>query len=753
MPEIITRLILRHRILTLLATSALIFVSVFLLVRGGRLSTGTFRDLESDRAGRLVEDVTGHPDDMTFLVIFHAKNESTTPAELAQAMDTALAPVRNDARIAAVVTPEEAPSLVRARMVNDDAHTRVAYVTMKGEYADALESYAAVRSNISTDVAEVTCTGQLPFTHDLNQTLEHDLVRAELIALPLALLVLVLVFRTLVSASLPVGVGGLAVVGGIGIVFGLSHVTDIAMYTINVCSLIGLGVSIDYSLFLVSRYREELAATPQADRTQRDQAIVRAVATAGRAVAFSGLAVTVGLSGLLFFGGSYLLPMGIGGAIVVALAVLFALTFLPALLSLLGDRIHAGRVPLPSRGNEGKFWERTARTVMRRPLLIGIPTLGLLLAMGIPFLRLRLAAADVRVLDQTVEARRGYEILKRDLPALAQNRILVAVEFPTSPALSEDRARALADLTDRLAQLPNVESVDSLFSVPNVPKEQRLALLMNPPPQMAQMVAEGKALTVGDRVVTLSVVTNAVPESEEARDLVRAIRSDRAVADGQLYVGGTTARDVDATRFIVTRVPYAVGFVVAATLLILVVLLRSVLLPIKAVLMNFLSMTGSFGALVWIFQDGHLGVREPRPLEPTLPILLFCVLFGLSMDYEVLLLSRVREAYMRTGRNTDAVAEGLQKTAGLITSAAAIMVAVFIAFAFARVVMIQAVGVGMALAVALDATLVRSLLVPATMRLMGRFNWWFPKLPFIDDHHDTDDGSVDDPMAPSTTRV
>jgi RND superfamily putative drug exporter len=224
----------------------------------------------------------------------------------------------------------------------------------------------------------------------------------------------------------------------------------------------------------------------------------------------------------------------------------------------------------------------------------------------------------------------------------------------------------------------------------------------------------------------VSLTTDGPPEGEAARAVVRAVRAGRQVADGTLWVGGQTANDLDSTDFIRSRTPLAIGFVMAMTFLILFLMLGSVVLPIKAVLMNLVSISGSFGALVWIFQDGHLFVREPRPLEPSLPVLLFCVIFGLSMDYEVLMMSRMKEVFDRTGDNEQAVAEGLEKTAGLITSAASIMVAVFAAFALARVVLVRAVGFGMALAVALDATLVRVLLVPATMRLFGRLNWWAP---------------------------
>jgi uncharacterized membrane protein YdfJ with MMPL/SSD domain len=384
---------------------------------------------------------------------------------------------------------------------------------------------------------------------------------------------------------------------------------------------------------------------------------------------------------------------------VVALAVVFALTFLPALLAVLGPRIHAGRLrALPPRGVG--MWHRTAVRVMKRPLLFLLPTLAVLLFMGVPFLHLRLAAADVRVLHGSLEARQGYDLLRQHFPDRAANRISIAVQFPSAPAFNQVRVDALKDLQARVAALPDVRKVESPIS--------------------------GDAIPVGDTAVILFAVSDTAPESEAAADIVRSIRKDPRVADGTLLVAGETANNVDATAYILERAPRAVALVVGATIIVVFLLLGSVVLPLKAVAMNFLSIAGSFGALVWVFQDGHLFIREPRPVEPSLPILLFCVLFGLSMDYEVLMLSRMKESYERTGDNTMAVAEGLENTAGLITSAAAIMVSVFGAFALARVVLIQAVGFGMALAVAIDATLVRVLLVPASMRLFGDINWWAP---------------------------
>jgi uncharacterized membrane protein YdfJ with MMPL/SSD domain len=682
----------RFRWMVLVSSAAFLAVAVIVLIRGGSLTSGMIHGLESEKAQQIVDAVTGRPADTTFVVVLHADGLDARDPTFVDAVRDALAPLHDDPLVLSVISPDALPEPYAAAFTDGPGGTVFALVTMRDDYREALREYPAVRALIRSDRLSVAATGRMPYMHDLDAILEHDLLRAEAISLPLALLVLLVVFRTVTAATLPVGVGGLAVVGGVAIVTALSRVTDMAQYTINVCSLIGTGVAIDYSLFLVSRYREEVAA----GRDLRD-ALQRAMGTAGRVVCFSGIAVATGLSGLLFFDGSYLYAMGIGGIVVVALGVVFALTFLPALLAVLGPRIGTGG--LPRHQGPGGLWHRTAVRVMRRPLAFLLPTLGLLLFMGAPFLHLRLAAADVRVLPDEVEARHGYELLRVHFPDQAANRIAVAVRFPSSPMMPGNAA-AIRALEKRIAALPAVRAVDGPTSDPTI--------------------------AMGDDAIVLYAITDAPPESEEARDIVRALRVDRTVGAGTLLVGGATANDVDSTAYMLSRVPRAVAVVVGATVLVVFLLFGSVVLPLKAVVMNCVSIAGSFGALVWVFQDGHLFIREGRPVEPTLPILLFCVLFGLSMDYEVLMLSRMKESWEETGDNTQAVADGLEKTAGLITSAAAIMVAVFGAFALARVVLIKAVGLGMALAVAVDATLVRLLLVPATMRLFGHLNWWAP---------------------------
>jgi RND superfamily putative drug exporter len=712
-----------------------IFAAALLSSGIGRLATENIEGLESERAGKLIDAVTGRVPDTTFLAIFTSPTLSPTSAAFRDAVRKALEPLQRDPHVAAVASPYEAAPLLAERMMNVRGRTAYAMVTVNGEFGEAAHAYPELREKLRSDTLTITCTGRLAFTQDLERLLEHDLIRAEAISLPICVLLLAATFGTAMAALMPVCVGALAVISGLAAVILLSRFMELAQYTLNVCSLIGLGVAIDYSLFIVSRYREELEAGHD-----YPEALARAVGTAGRVVLFSGFAVTVGLSGLLFFPRSYLMAMGLGGAVVVGFAVLFALTVLPALLSLLGPRIHWGRMPIALARSDSAIWHRMALWVMRRPVLVFGTCLCGLLVVGAPFLKLRMAAADVRIMPADTEARTGYELLRAKFADTAANHVLIAVEFPTEPALDAARIEALYDLVTRLAALPGVTKAQSVVDPTQpVAREAWPKLLLSPPPDLAPLVEQGKKLAVGGRTVMVDVTTDEPTESDAARALVKAIRSDRRVADGTLLVAGPTAADVDATQYILARAPHVVWFVVLVTYVVLFVLFRSVVLPIKAVIMNFLSITGSFGALVWVFQEGHLFVTTPHPVEPTVPLLLFCTLFGLSMDYEVLMLTRMKEAYDRGEDNRTAVAIGLEKSGALITSAAVIMVAVFASFALARVVLMQAFGFGMALAVALDATIVRVLVVPATMRLLGDWNWWAPSFlgdkAFAAHHH------------------
>ena len=722
----LARAVSRHRPAVLGGALAILALAVLSVVRGGSLTSGTIEGTESARAAELVRGAAGADTDTSLVALFSHRELAATDPVFQGALGLQLEKVSGRPEVESVVSMLNAPQQARSHFLSRDARTALVLVRLKGDEKAAVKAFPAVNAVLHDGPFMVAITGKPAFLFDLNTELEHDLLRAELISFPLALVVLLWVFRTVVAAVLPIVVGGLAVLAGVGAVLALSHHLDMAQYTLNVVSLIGLGVAIDYSLFIVSRFRAELE-----EGASVESAVERTMDTAGRAVAFSGIAVAAGLSGLLFYRGSFLAAMGLGGAIVVGFSVLFALTLLPVILGWLGRRVDALKVPVPPFGLRGGLWTRLAGWVMAHPLLVLVPTLAFIAFLGWPFLRLQTAGTDITALPETAASRQGAAALARAFPEQSATRILVAVEFPGEP-FNPERIGALYDATRRWARLPGVVGVESIVDLdPSVTREQYVQLTTAPAAFRPPEFALAEAAYLRGNVAVVQVLTSAPISSVEARRLVDLLRKDRTVGDGRVLVGGQSASDVDSSAFVLERAPLAVGLVVLVTLVALFVLLGSVVLPLEAVVMNFLSLAASFGALVWIFQEGHLRWLlhfQPGPLEPALPVLLFCTLFGLSMDYQVLMLSRMREEWTRTHDNRAAVAQGLERTGSLITSAAAIMVAVFAAFALAKILVVKAMGVGMAIAVALDATLVRVLIVPATMRLFGRANWWAPRV-------------------------
>ena len=729
-------LVYRFRWAFLIVSAALMAVSAVVSASGGDLkSGGIIQTSESGRAAKLIENELPRSSGTSFTVLFGNDTLKVTDAAYKTAVEKALAPVRADPRVQSVLTAYD-PSPSAASLVSKDQHLLLAVVSVKDDSVTAGKYYPDLRAEITSDVLTIGATGYLAINHDFNVILESDLQRAEFVSLPLALILLLLVFGTLLAAALPLGVGMLAVVGGVAATFALSHSTDVSQYALNIVTLIGLGVAIDYSLFIVNRFREELARGLSVD-----DAIARSMATAGRAITFSGITVAIGLAGMFFYQGTFLASMGYAGALVVAIAVFYGLTFLPAVLSLLGRRVNSLRVSEIWRRVRGRpastaqrgpgLWHRLAVAVMARPIVVLVPVLAIILLLGSPFLRLRLANGDINMLPPDAESRVALKSITDRFPGQDQNAFQVVVRYTngTDP-LSADNVSALYDLSRRIAAVPGILHVASVVDVdPSFPKQQYLAMYANRSALPAAL-QEGIRQSIGKNIAVLTAYSATDISSDTARQQLKDIRALPAPAGAELLVTGFTAYDVDAIGFILGKTPQAIAFVVLATYLVLFLLLGSVILPLKAVLMNFLSISASFGALVWIFQDGHLATLlnfTPSSIDPTLPVIMFCIVFGLSMDYEVLLLSRMQEEYHRTGDNRHAVAEGLEKIGRLITGAAAIMVGVFLAFSLADVVIIKAIGLGMAIAIALDATLVRALVVPATMRLLGDLNWWAPR--------------------------
>ncbi len=722
------RLVYRWRYATLVLSALLLLGSMFAIFHGGNLRASGTNMEESGDASRLLGRELPHPPaertGWAFTVIFSSPSLTATDPAFKDAVLAALSSVRGDTQVVRVQTPYDAPAGGQGAGQSRDGKRVLAYVFVKGTLKQAEREYPRLRALVRSDELQVLATGGLAVQADFDRLIDGDLRRAEFLSLPLALILLLIVFGTVVGALLPVGVGLLALAGGIAGAFLLSRVTDVSPYALNIVALIGLGVAIDYSLFILNRFREELAAGATVE-----QGLAVTLATAGRAIAFSGLTVAVGLSAMLFYGGVFA-SLGLAGTIVVAVAVFYAVTFLPAMLAVLGPRVNRWGLPVGRPGPRRRIWHSIATAVMRRPGLVLVPTVAFILVAASPFLRMRLANAEATALPPNLESRIGEELIRRDFPGADETFIQVVARFPGGQPLSPEHVGTLYDLSRRIAQISGVTRVQGPVDLdPALGRADYQRLYAGPREALPAQAGDVLRTSVGEHVAVLTAVTTRPPQGDDARNVVKAIRAHPEIDGGRVLVTGRTAIDLDEVNFTLRRTPPAVAFVTLVTYVVLFLLLGSVVLPLKAVVMNLLSISASFGAMVWIFQQGHLSAQlnfTPASIDPVLPVILFGIVFGLSMDYEVFLLSRIQEEYHRVGDNRRAVAQGLERSGRLITGAAAIMVAVFSAFALGDIILVKSVGLAMAIAVALDATIVRALIVPATMRLLGWLNWWAP---------------------------
>ncbi len=685
------RLVYRRRRLVLALTG--LFVAIALTWGTGvfgALSDGGFEDpgAESSTAAEVIDSTFGHV--TGDVVVVYRADQNIVGTGAGTDVERALEDLRSSAvtSVLSYWSTGGDPGFVSA-----DGRTTFATLALSGDTdAEREEAYLEVADELQVSGVESFRGGQVPTFVDINTQIESDLARAEMLSFPLLLLLLVVVFGSVAAASLPLAVGGISILGAFTLLNVATKLTDVSVFAINIVTLLGLGLAIDYALFVVSRFREELAAG-----YSTEDAVSRTMATAGRTVAISGLTVAVALGALLLFPMNFLQSMGLGGIAAVLVAMVAALTTLPALLGVLGHRVDALRVPwrrnreVGAASDEGA-WARLASWVMRRPIMVTVATVTLLAILGAPFFQVSFGGVDARVLPVDAESRVAGELLGQDFPASSDAPIDVVVEGADGVVL------------DRVTQvLREVSGVSS-----------------------ASVTASD-----GDT----SVVALAYPgESSDdvAQQVVTEVRAlgPQLPADVSVTVTGETARLVDLMAGIGDRLPWALGYIAVVTFLLLFLAFGSIVLPIKAIVMNVLSLSATFGVLVWGFQQGNLegllGFTATGTLEATQPVLMFAMVFGLSMDYEVFLLSRIREEWDRTGDNTQAVARGLQRTGRIITSAALLFVVVAGSFATSGISFIQMIGVGLAVAVVIDATLVRAFLVPASMRLLGRWNWWAP---------------------------
>jgi trehalose monomycolate/heme transporter len=559
-------------------------------------------------------------------------------------------------------------------------------------------SYDAIKADLSAPGLRSQVGGAVPTDETIDQQTTASITRAEGLSFPVLLILLLVIFGSLTAACLPLAVGALGILGSFTALRLLTTFTGVSVFSLNITTILGLGLGIDYGLFLVTRFREELHRQGSVE-----DAVARTVATAGRTVLVSGVTVAIVLASLMLFPETILRSIGYGGVATVLVDMLAALTVLPALLAVLGPKVNSLRirrsVQRPPAAEHSGGWYRLAHSVMRRPVLYAVPIVVLLLGLGSPFLKVVWGGVDATVLPSAAAPRMVTEALTGDFPGNPTAPIETVVRFPGPVAGSPARAAGLTAYVSRLDHVPGVT---------------------------------GARLTgIRGDIARVDMTYGPGPYTPQARAIAGIVRQVAAPPGATAYTGGQTAALADELSSLGHTLPWMALAVVAATFLLMFLAFGSLVLPVQAIAMNVLSLSAMFGVVTWIFQDGHLsgllGFTPNGTISPTIPVLMFAIMFGLSMDYQVFLLSRIRERYDITGDNTAAIATGLQRTGGVITSAALLLVVVIGAFSVSSITFIKLLGVGMIVALILDATLVRMLLVPATMRLVGNANWWAPE--------------------------
>ncbi|MFC3965310.1 MMPL family transporter [Nocardia jiangsuensis] len=675
-------------------------VTVVLILLSGAWGAGVLDELdlagyedpasESAVTDRLTVQAFGKqtPD----VVVVYTAPEGKTLDDIRPQVLQRLAAVPGDRLAKPIESYWTAGGLRQAAMVSADRRRAIAGISSNGSMSDQLAHYAELRAALVVPGVDTEFAGFIPVIDAFNQRSLTSVVIAESVAIPLMLLLLVVVFGGLVAASVPVVVGGLAMIGALGALRALSMVTGVSAFALNIASILGLGLAIDYGLFMVSRFREELR-----DGRTPVVAAQRATHTAGRTIAFSALLLVCAFAGTLVFPPSMLRSLGFGAIAAIAIAAFVSVTALPAALSMMGERINAlpWRRGAARRGEERaeRRWAALATAVMRRPVVVAVAVAGLLLALSTPFLGVRMGGINPDVLPADDAVRVAQAELSAGFPNASEGATVLirGVDGGAPPAA------AVSWLAGEVQRTEGVRVV-------------------------VRLAEQGDA-------VLLRALSTSPDFSTGAEDMVAAVRAIPVPEGMTVQVGGMNALRADSNESIVAAVPLALAIVIAATLLVMTIAFRSILLPLKAVLMAAVSLSATFGVLTWIFVDGNgaslLGA-EPGPLPTPALIVVVVAVFGLSTDYEVFLMSRMIEAHERGADTEAAVREGVAKTGRIITTAAALFVIVTGAAALSEVTLIKVAALGMALAILIDATVVRMLLVPALVRLMGAANWWSP---------------------------
>jgi putative drug exporter of the RND superfamily len=716
----VTRIAIRApRLIVALASLILVGTAMVGIPVAESLSGGGMRDLtsESSRAARLLSDKFDQGD-MTLVLSVTSNDGVESPAARAVGTDI-VRQLQTSPHVGQVASAWTAGSTVP---VSEDGKTGLILAGISGDDNEAPKYARQLADELVRDRDGVTVRagGEPTIYWQTTDQTRKDLVLIESLALPLSFVVLVWVFGGVVAAALPMAIGIFAIVGTMAVLRLISLTTDVSIFALNLTIALGVALAIDYTLLILSRYRDEMATG-----VNRYEALERTMATAGRTVLFSAMTVASSMVAMVLFPQYFLRSFAYAGVAVVILAATASIVVTPAAIALLGGRLDSldirrllrrmlGRPAPPPKPVEQTFWYRLSTFVMRHAALIGAAVIVVLLVLGAPFLGVKWGFPDDRMLPSSVSARQVGDYLRNDFAVNPLTNITVVM--PDADGVSA------ADFNSYAAALSKVSGVSSVSS----PGGTFVGGRPSGPPTAPTGVNAGSAF--------LTLTSTAPLFSQESSRQLDELHAVATPAGKTVQLAGVAQGNHDSVHAIISRLPLVLGIIAGITLILLFLLTGSVVLPVKAVVLNILSLTATFGALVWVFQDGHLGALGSTvtgTLEVDLPVLMFCIAFGLSMDYEVFLISRIREYWLQSDRtpaaNAESVALGVARTGRVITAAALVMSISFAALMAAQVSFVRMIGLGLTLAVLMDATLVRMLLVPAFMRLVGRLNWWAPK--------------------------
>jgi trehalose monomycolate/heme transporter len=735
--ERVQRMLTRYGSFLYRARRGVLLVWLLLLVGAGVFGVGVFGRLQgtgavdpnsqSSRAEQLLNTrLNGTYTDV--VILLQSSTLRATDPAFAQEENDLLTKLRQGSE---VTTLTSYYSWHGQNFISKDGHETFITMQLAGkDFTSKQNEYQALQPLLTEPDLQIGTTGNVPITMAFNQQIGQDLGIAEAFTFPILAVLLLLVFSGVVAAGLPLLIGCVAILGALAILDALTLFTNIASYVINIVIMLGLGLAIDYSLFLVTRFREELVLNGNHVRS----ALEKTMATAGRTVIFSALTVGSSLSSLLLFPLPFLSSVGYGAVASILVVLLASLTLLPALLALLGTRVNAlslqrlFRRSTRTRTEQRGGWYRLSEAVMRWPVPTALVVLAFLLTLGWPFLHIRFATLNIDSLPAGQPTRVVSDKLGRDFAHQQGAQLTIAVTTP-GDALSPNNLTSLDSYVKQIEAMKGVEAVQSLVTVnPNLTLSQYEQFYANPSINH-QLTTYARQMANGN-FTRITVALQPAEQSSAAVNIVNAIRAIHAPGGLVALVDGSTPILMDLLSSMDMALPYAFAVIIVAIFVLLFLMTGSLVMPLKAILLNVLSLSATFGGLVWIFQDGHLQNLLNFPtvggIDSSEPVLIFAIAFGLSMDYEVFLLSRIKEHFDRTGDNRKAISTGLQQTGWLITSAAVLFAVVVGAFGTSKIISLQEIGVGLTIAVIMDATLVRMLLVPATLRLLGKFNWWAP---------------------------